>query len=78
MNESTKAKISREKFLHIECDVLITKGVSYDMLFGLNSYLAIGGNLTPNALRYKLFINDKERWGKIPLIKSTLKSNVKK
>ena len=51
------------------------------MLFGLDAYLAIGGNLTPDFLKYNVLINEKERWGKIPLIKSKFireRSNDKK
>ena len=40
------------------------------MLFGLNTYMAIDGNLTPDFLKYNVLINEKERWGKIPLVKT--------
>ncbi len=75
MEEWSKAKVSLDKYLDIECDVLISKGTTFDMLIGLNTYLAIGGDLTPNFLKYKVLIDKKERWGKIPLIKSALKKN---
>ena len=39
------------------------------MIFGLNTFLAIGGLLTPDFLKYNVLINGKERWGKIPLVK---------
>ena len=45
------------------------------MIFGLNAYLAIGGSLTTNILKYDVKINDKNRWGKIPLEKSMIKKN---
>ena len=72
MKEWNKAVITLDKFVNIECDVLITKGTAYDMLLGLNVYLAIGGNLTPNFLKYNIKVDEKDRWGKIPLNKSPL------
>lgn len=37
------------------------------MLFGLNACLSIGASLYPDFLRYYVKINDKERFGKLPI-----------
>ena len=39
------------------------------MIIGLNTFLAIGGLLTSDFLKYNVIVNGKERWGKIPIIK---------
>ena len=46
-------------------DVLISKGITYDMLLGLNVYKAIRATLSSTHLRYSVIIKDKERFGKI-------------
>ena len=53
----------------ISCDVLISSSTSYDLLFGLNACLAIGANISSDFLRYYVKINDKERFGKLPITK---------
>ena len=61
------AKITLDEYNSITCDVLISKIKTYDMLFGLNSCLAIRASLYPYFLRYYVKINDKERFGKLPI-----------
>lgn len=62
-----------DKYLKVKCDVLISPTRTYDLLFGLNAYLAIGGTLTPEFLKYNITLNNRERWGKIPLVYDRLK-----
>lgn len=46
MREWIDATLKLDKYLSLKCDVLIATSISFDMIFGLNSYLAIGGTLT--------------------------------
>ena len=67
MLEWKDANISLDEYNSITCDILISKSETYDMLFGLNSCLAIGASLYLDFLRYYVKINDKERFGKLPI-----------
>ena len=69
MVEWKDAKITLDEYNSINCDVLVSKSKSYDMLFGLNACLAIGASLYPDYLRYYVKIGDKERFGKLPIEK---------
>ena len=55
--------------MSIMTDVLISNGTTYDMLLGLNVCEAIGAIISSTHLRYNVKINDKEWFGKIPIIK---------
>ena len=65
--ERKDAKITLDDYNSITCDVLISKSNTYDMLLGLNSSLATKASLYPDFLRYYVKINDKERFGKLPI-----------
>ena len=67
MLEWKDANITLDEYNLTTCDVLISKSKTYDILFGLNSCLAIGASLYPDFLRYYVKINDKERFGKLPI-----------
>ena len=55
--------------MSIMTDVLISKGTTYDMLLGLNVCEAIRATISSTHLRYSVVIKDKERFGKIWLVK---------
>ena len=55
--------------MSIMIDVLISKGTTYDMLLSLNICKAIGATISSTHLRYSMVIKDKERFGKISLVK---------
>ena len=55
--------------MSVMTDVLISKGTTYDMLLGLNVCKAIGATISSTHLRYSMVIKDKERFGKISLVK---------
>ena len=63
------ANKSFDEYNSITYDVLISKSETYDMLFGLNSCLAIRASLYPGFLCYYVKINDKVRFGKLPIDK---------
>ena len=67
--EWSNARIKLNKYMSIMTDVLISNGTTYDMLLGLNVCEAIGATISSTHLRYNVKINDKERFGKIPIIK---------
>ena len=52
MLEWKDANITLDEYNSITFDVLISKSETYDMLFELNSCLAIGASLYPDFLRY--------------------------
>ena len=58
--------------MSIKGEVLVSKSKTYDMLFGLNTCISIGATITPDFLRYGVEVNGKERFGKIPLLRSPL------
>ena len=67
MREWNKAKITLDKYVSIECDVLVSKSQTYEMLFGLNSCVFTGAHIYNDFFRYSIKVNDKERFGKIPI-----------
>lgn len=69
MLEWKNAKIALDDYNTIYGDVLLSSSRSYDMLFGLNSCVAINANISQDSLRYCVKIDGKEKFGKLPLIK---------
>ena len=57
----------------VKGNILISQSKTYDMLFGLNTYISIDATITQEFLRYIVKINGKERFGKIPLLRSPLR-----
>ena len=41
------------------------------MLFGLNACIPLGACITPKYFRYYIKVNDKERFGKVPIVKKS-------
>ena len=73
MDEWEDIELQMDKYLRVKLNALISPTYTYDLLLGLNVYKAIGGNLTPEFLKYNIIIDNKERWGKIPLIYDKLR-----
>ena len=71
MLEWKNAKITLDDYNSITCYVLVSNSKSYELLFGLNACLLIGASLYPDYLRYYVKINDKERFGKLPIDKKS-------
>ena len=69
MREWPNARIRLNEYMSVLTDVLISKSISYDLLLGLNVCEAISATIYPDSLRYNVVINNKERFGKIPIIK---------
>ena len=67
MREWKEAILNLNPYLKLECDILISPSMSYDMLFGLNACEAIGANIYPDCIRYNVEVEGKERFGKIPI-----------
>ena len=67
--EWTNARIKLDDYMSVMMDLLISKGTTYDMLLGLNVCKAIRATISSIHLRYNMVIKDKERFGKISLIK---------
>ena len=45
------------------------------MLFGLNSCISIGGHIHNDYFRYSVIVDNKERFGKLPIIRKSYKKN---
>lgn len=73
MDEWDGTELQMDKYLKVKLNTLISPNCTYDLLLGLNVYKAIGGNLTPEFFKYNIVVDNKERWGKIPLIYEKLR-----
>ena len=71
MREWSNARLRLNDYMSVLTDVLISKSTTYDLLLGLNVCEAIGATITSSHLRYSVTIKDKERFGKIPIIKKS-------
>ena len=67
MREWNNAKITLDKFISITCNVLISKSKTYEMPFGLNLIVFTNAHIYNDFFRYCVKVNDKERYGKIPI-----------
>ena len=60
--------------MSIMMDILISKGITYDMLLSLSVCKTIGATISTH-LRYSVVIKDKERFGKISLAKKSVRKS---
>ena len=59
--------------MSMQGNILISKGNTFDMLIRLNACASIGASIQHDYLKYCVNIKDKERFGKIPIMKISRK-----